>query len=68
MEKAVYTEKGIKRVDLDEETKTLKVVYISSKTNPDKIRTAISKAGFDADDVTADPDAYAKLDECCKKQ
>jgi cation transport ATPase len=68
MENAVYMEKGIKRVDLDEETKTLKVVYLPSKTSPEKIRKAISRVGFDADDVKADAKAYEKLDPCCKKQ
>ena len=68
LEKAVFNEKGIKRVDLDEASKTLTIVYNPSKTSPDKIRQAISKVGFDADDVKADPKAYEKLDECCKKQ
>jgi hypothetical protein len=26
----------------------------------------LSKAGYNADDVKAEPDAYAKLDGCCK--
>lgn len=68
LENAVYTEKGIKRVDVDEKTKTIKIVYNTGKTSPAKIREAISKVGYDADDVKADPAAYARLDECCKKQ
>jgi hypothetical protein len=43
------------------------VTYKKSKTSPEKIRKAISKVGYDADDVTADPKAYSKLDACCKK-
>jgi copper chaperone CopZ len=68
LEQAVYSEKGIKRVDLDEKQKTLNIIYNPNKTSPDKIRKAISKAGFDADNVKADPKAYARLDECCRKQ
>ena len=68
LEKAVFNSKGIKRVDLDEENKTLKIIYNPQKTSPEQIRQSISKAGFDADDVKADPDAYASLDECCKRQ
>ena len=68
LENAVYKEKGIKRVDLDEKQKTLSIIYNPKKTAPEKIRKAISKVGFDADDVRADPFAYSKLDECCKKQ
>ena len=68
LEKAVFNEKGIKRVDLDETNKTLSIVYNPTKTSPEKIRKAISKVGFDADDIKADPIAYEMLDECCKKQ
>lgn len=67
LEKAVYTQKGIKRVDIDEANKTVSVVYNSEKTSPEKIRQAIALVGFDADDVKADPKAYEKLDDCCKK-
>jgi hypothetical protein len=31
------------------------------------IRTDIANAGYDADDVTANPEAYQKLPTCCKK-
>jgi mercuric ion binding protein len=60
-------EKGIKSVSLDNETKIVTVGYNPSKTNPDKIRLAISKIGYDADTVKADPIAYEKLPACCKK-
>ncbi len=68
LENAVYSVKGVKRMDLNEENKTVDVVYNSTKTNADKIREAIAKVGFDADDMKANPEAYAKWDECCKKQ
>jgi mercuric ion binding protein len=60
-------EKGIKSVSLDDETKIVTVGYSPKKTNPDNIRLAISKIGYDADDVKADPVAYEKLPGCCKK-
>ncbi|MCK9399126.1 MAG: cation transporter [Bacteroidales bacterium] len=60
-------EKGIKSVSLDNETKIVTVGYSPKKTNPDKIRLAISKIGYDADGVEADPIAYEKLPGCCKK-
>lgn len=65
---AVYTEKGIRKVSIDPEQKTVEVSYNSGKTSPEAIRKAIAKVGFDADDVKADPTAYEKLDDCCKKQ
>lgn len=60
-------EKGVKSVVLDNETKIVTVGYSPKKTNPDKIRQAISKIGYDADDVAADPIAYEKLPGCFKK-
>lgn len=67
IQNAVYSIKGIKRVDIDEKTKTLTVIYNSQKTTTEEIKKAITKVGFDADDMKADPVAYAKLDDCCKK-
>ena len=53
-------------VELDEKAMTIKVVYNSKKTNLDKVKTAITKLGYDADDLKADPNAYQSLDNCCK--
>ena len=61
-----YT-KGIKSVDLDLETKVLTLEYRTDKTDADKLRTAVSKIGYDADDVKADEAAYQKLPACCQK-
>lgn len=60
-------EKGVKSVSLDDETKIVTITYKTAKTDPDKLRKAISKLGYDADDVEADAEAYAKLPACCKK-
>lgn len=67
IEKYVAFEKGVKKVTVDVDTKMVTVVYNSQKTSPEKIRLAISKSGYDADDVPADKKAYNKLDACCKK-
>ena len=60
-------EKGVKDVTLDYKTKICTIRYNPSKTNPEKLRIAITKLGYDADDKTADPKAYDKLSPCCKK-
>ena len=60
-------EKGVKSVELDDETKIVTITYKTAKTDPDKLREAISKLGYDADDVEADKEAYEKLPACCKK-
>ena len=60
-------EKGVKKVELNNDTKIVTIGYDPRKTDPDKLRTAISKLGYDADSVTADQEAYAKLPACCQK-
>jgi copper chaperone CopZ len=67
IEKNMAFEKGVKAVELDLETKVLTVKYKTDKTDPEKLREAVSKIGYDADDVAANPEAYEKLPECCKK-
>ena len=67
IEKALAFEKGVKKATLDVDTKECTVVYNPKKTNAGKLRTAISKTGYDADDVKADAKAYDQLPHCCQK-
>jgi len=66
--RTLLKEKGVQMVVLDEKSMTIKVTYNSKKTDLQKIKQAISKLGYDADDVKAEEVAYAGLDDCCKKQ
>lgn len=59
--------KGVKSSKLNLDTKEVTVIFDAEKTNPESIRAAISKAGYDADTVPADPKAYKKLPKCCQK-
>ena len=68
IEKALVFEKGVKDVHVDYKTKIATIIYNKEKTSPEKIRVAISKSGYDADDVKAEEKAYKKLPECCKKE
>jgi len=61
-------EKGIKSSNLDLDTKIVTVVYNSKKTDEQKIREAITKIGYDADSLAADPKSYKKLPACCKHE
>jgi cation transport ATPase len=67
IESEMAFEKGVKAVNLDLKTKVVTITYKTSKTDPDKLRTAITKIGYDADDKTANQEAYEKLPACCKK-
>lgn len=65
--RTLLKEKGVQMVVLDEKDMTIKVTYNTKKTDLPKIKQAISKLGYDADEVKAEAVAYAGLDDCCKK-
>ena len=58
--------KGVKMYELDDQAMTFTVYYNLKKTSIETIRESISKLGYDADDVKADPEAFENLDGCCK--
>ena len=60
-------EEGVASIVVDFKQKKTKVSYLTDRTNLENIKTAIANAGYDADDVKAEPDAYEKLPKCCKK-
>lgn len=66
IEKAMAYERGVKSAVLNLETKILTIEYKVSKTSPEQLREAVSKIGYDADDVPADEHAYSLLPDCCQ--
>lgn len=60
-------EEGVTNIVVDFKQKFAKVTYLVDRTNLENIKTAIANAGYDAEDVKADADAYNKLPKCCKK-
>ncbi len=67
IEKAMAFEKGVKTSELNVDTKILTVTFNPKKTSDEKIKKAVTFAGYDADEMPADPKAYENLDPCCKK-
>ena len=67
LEKAMAYEKGVKSSELDVKTQMLTVTYRTDKTNFENILKAVTATGYDADQLPADPRAYERLNECCKK-
>ncbi|MCU0369833.1 MAG: cation transporter [Bacteroidales bacterium] len=67
IESNIAYEKGVKKVELDDSTKIVTIGFDPRKTDAGKLRTAISKIGYDADDVAADKEAHDKLPACCQK-
>ena len=67
LEKNMAFEKGVTAVSLNDETKILTLTFKKGKTDKEKLKKAISKIGYDADDILADQKAYDRLPACCKK-
>ena len=60
--------KGVKSYTYDMQTAKLTITYDTKKTNPDQLRQDVSKLGYNADNVKADPAARAKLPACCRAE
>ena len=67
IERNLAFEKGVKTADLDVKTKVVTIRYNAAKTDVNKLKANISKTGYDAEEVVADPVGYNKLPSCCKK-
>ena len=67
IENYLAREEGVYKSVVDYKRKTAKVSFYTERTNIENVKTAIANAGYDADDVAANPDSYKKLPLCCKK-
>ena len=67
IEKFMAKEDGVTKTVVDYKRKTAKVTFWTDRTNIENVKTAIANVGYDADDVTANPEFYNKLPLCCKK-
>lgn len=61
VEDQVKYEEGVTKVVGYPRSKYVMVTYFADRTNIENIKTAIANAGYDADDVKADEDAYKRL-------
>ncbi|MBS1661078.1 MAG: cation transporter [Bacteroidetes bacterium] len=67
IEKYMAHEDGIVKFNVDVKKKIATVTYLTDRTNIENIKAQIANVGYDADDVTAEADAYKRLPTCCKK-
>jgi copper chaperone CopZ len=58
---------GLMKINVIWKRGVTQVQWYPDRTNIEEIKAAIANAGFDADDVTASPDAQKKLPDCCKQ-
>ena len=66
IENALSKLSGIQSKDVDVDNKVVTLDFDKSKITLAKIESAITSAGYQANSKSADPDAYSKLDDCCK--
>lgn len=58
--------KGIKFAELDVDSRKLTVKFKTDVISLEEIKKEVSKLGYQADEVAADPEAFEKLPACCK--
>ncbi|HEY3387057.1 MAG TPA: heavy-metal-associated domain-containing protein [Saprospiraceae bacterium] len=66
IESAAIGTKGVKSASWDMEKDMITVVYDQTKTNVDKIKSAIAESGYDTDTHRAPDKAYENLHGCCQ--
>ncbi|MDQ6763616.1 MAG: copper chaperone [Bacteroidota bacterium] len=59
-------EYGISSVKADYKRHTVTVAWFTDRTNIENVKTAIANMGYDANDVTAEPEAYKHLGKECQ--
>ncbi len=67
LEKVLKDSEGVEEAVLNLNNKKVKIKYDPAKTNPDKLRAVIVNAGYNADNLTRNEEAYGKLPACCQK-
>ncbi|MEO8960501.1 MAG: heavy-metal-associated domain-containing protein [Ginsengibacter sp.] len=58
---------GVSSVKADYRRHTVTVTWYTDRTNIENIKTALANMGYDADDVTAEPDAFKRLAPPCRQ-
>jgi periplasmic mercuric ion binding protein len=59
--------KGVSNASLDLKTKIVTVSYNTKKTSPAALKKAITKIGYDADEMLAVQKSHDALPACCQK-
>jgi mercuric ion binding protein len=66
VERRLFKEDGIASVKADYHRHTITVTYYKDRTNIENIKASLANLGYDADDVTADEEAYKRLPKTCQ--
>lgn len=57
---------GIMSVNVNVRKKETTVKYITDRANVEIIKAGIANAGYDANEIAANPDVYKTLPKCCR--
>jgi mercuric ion binding protein len=57
---------GVNKVEWNQETKILTLVYMPSKVNSDTVQKKIAAVGYDTEKFKGDDKAYNSLPGCCQ--
>ncbi len=66
IEQHLFKEDGMASVKADYRKHTVTVAYYKDRTNIENIKASLANLGYDADDVTADEEAYKRLPKTCQ--
>jgi periplasmic mercuric ion binding protein len=66
IENRMMHDEGMSSIKADPKKHTVTVVFYSDRTNIENIKTSLANLGYDADDVTAEPDSYKRLPRTCQ--
>jgi periplasmic mercuric ion binding protein len=55
------------KLNKDSTKRETTVKYLTDRINEETIKAAIANAGYDANEIAANPESYKALPKCCKK-
>ncbi len=58
---------GVTFANVNVKKKETTVKYLIDRTNEENLKAAIANAGYDANEIKANPEVYKSLPKCCKK-
>jgi len=58
---------GVTNVNVNVKKKEVTIKYLTDRTNEEILKAAIANAGYDANEISANPEVYKTLPKCCKK-
>jgi periplasmic mercuric ion binding protein len=55
------------KLNKDSSKRETTIKYLTDRVNEETLKAAIANAGYDANEIAANPESYKALPKCCKK-